>query len=149
MLANVSVRTFRIPDFAARHVLKERDKHGVLSKVMEDLKTDVEESKLSPEKLSEIHIPMFVIWGDQDKILDCRGIENFKRDVKHVKTRLVPNCGHAMLLDAVDETCDAVKSFLDRVDGGGVGVLSEVHVERGSLQERLLESSENDGKGGD
>lgn len=68
---------------------------------------------LNPEQvLPQIKVPAFVIWGDQDKVLDVSSTTVFKRLLPQSKIVILRNVGHAPQLERTKETAQAYSEFL-------------------------------------
>lgn len=64
--------------------------------------------------LPRLHIPVFVIWGDSDRILHVSTVEAYQENIPHAETVILKNCGHAPMLERPGETADFYVTFLDK-----------------------------------
>ncbi|MGW0535089.1 alpha/beta fold hydrolase [Streptomyces sp. NPDC003032] len=73
-------------------------------------------------RLSELPIPVLVVWGVQDVVLPFWQGIHARRHLRRGELRLFPCAGHLMPLEAADQFLAVLRPFLDRA---GVGVPEE------------------------
>ena len=54
---------------------------------------------------------MLLLWGKQDEILDPKYVQEFERDLEHVTTQLVDDCGHVAHLEQSELCAQAMLEF--------------------------------------
>jgi pimeloyl-ACP methyl ester carboxylesterase len=62
--------------------------------------------------LSQIQMPVLIIWGDQDKITDIGGVVFLEKNLKNYETVILKETGHCPMLEKPEETAKAYLSFL-------------------------------------
>ncbi len=62
--------------------------------------------------LPKLNMPVMLIWGDKDRVLDMSGIEIYKRYLPQAKSHILKDCGHAPMIERPDETAAAYLKFL-------------------------------------
>lgn len=66
---------------------------------------------LAPE-LSQIHAPVFLLWGDGDRILDVSSVRVFERHLPRVSTVIMEECGHSPMAERPREAAAHYARFL-------------------------------------
>jgi pimeloyl-ACP methyl ester carboxylesterase len=79
------------------------------AKVMKDLLD--ERLDLEPF-LPMIQVPVCIIWGDQDRILDVSGVSILEKGLKNHQTVIMKETGHIPMIEKPGETAAAFMSFL-------------------------------------
>jgi abhydrolase domain-containing protein 6 len=64
--------------------------------------------------LPRLHLPVFIIWGDSDRILHVSTVEVYQEHIPHAETVILKNCGHSPMLERPAETADFYVKFLDK-----------------------------------
>jgi abhydrolase domain-containing protein 6 len=77
-----------------------------------------ENRKEAVQFLPRIQIPVFLTWGDKDRILDVSGAEVFQRYLPDVKTVIVGDCGHGFLFEKPKEIANAYMNFIRSAESG-------------------------------
>ncbi len=67
--------------------------------------------------LSELHMPVLVIWGDKDRILHVSTTEVLKRSLPNSEIVVMKDCGHIPMLERPQETAGYYASFLNKHKG--------------------------------
>jgi len=68
------------------------------------------------DELSKITVPVCVIWGKQDPLLDATCAAVFAEQLNSPPdVTIIDNCGHATIVEQPRETMDAIKEFLTKV----------------------------------
>lgn len=67
---------------------------------------------LEPE-LPKIQVPVLVLWGDQDRVLDVSSIEVMKPLLQKPTVVVMKDCGHAPMIERPEETAQHYQAFLD------------------------------------
>jgi abhydrolase domain-containing protein 6 len=62
--------------------------------------------------LPQIQVPVLIIWGDADKILDVGGVSVLEKNLKNYKTVIMKDTGHAPMLEKPQETAAYYLSYL-------------------------------------
>ena len=67
---------------------------------------------LEPE-LPKIQVPTLLLWGEQDRVLDVSSIEVMKPLLKQPSVVIMPDCGHAPMIERPEDTARHYQAFLD------------------------------------
>jgi pimeloyl-ACP methyl ester carboxylesterase len=67
---------------------------------------------LEPE-LPKIQVPVLVLWGDRDRVLDVSSIEVMKPLLQKPTVVVMKDCGHAPMIERPEETAQHYQAFLD------------------------------------
>ena len=62
-------------------------------------------------RVRDISQQVLLMWGRQDKVLDVKYVKEFERDLKHVDTLLIDECGHMAHLEQSKACADAILNF--------------------------------------
>lgn len=68
----------------------------------------------APEVLARIRVPTWVLWGDEDKVLEVSSTEIFKKWLPRSEVLVFKGVGHAPLMERPKEMATAYRSFLSR-----------------------------------
>ena len=68
----------------------------------------------APEVLARIRVPTWVLWGDEDKVLEVSSTEVFKKWLPRSEVLVFKGVGHAPLMERPKEMATAYRSFLSR-----------------------------------
>jgi pimeloyl-ACP methyl ester carboxylesterase len=64
------------------------------------------------ELLLQMQMPVFLLWGDKDRIMDVSCVTVYQRDLTDVETVIIENCGHGLIYEKSEETANAYAKFL-------------------------------------
>jgi pimeloyl-ACP methyl ester carboxylesterase len=67
-------------------------------------------------KLNRIHMPVSLIWGDQDDIFPLRHASRIKQVLPQARLHVIQSCGHWSHLDAPDEVAQIVEGFVSSAE---------------------------------
>ena len=87
-------------------------------KILDDMKWNHTRGIPSPMEnflepyLPQIQVPVLIIWGDTDKILDVGGVAVLEKGLKNYKTIILKNTGHIPMLENPQETASYYVSYL-------------------------------------
>lgn len=87
-------------------------------KIWNDMKWDLTQEGTPEMKsflepyLGQIQVPVLIIWGDGDKILDVGGVAVLEKNLKNHHTVIMKDTGHLPMLEKPKETAEAYLSFL-------------------------------------
>jgi abhydrolase domain-containing protein 6 len=73
------------------------------------------------KELPNIKVPVLILWGDQDNILDVSSVPVFEKGLKNHRTVIIKDCGHIPMIEKPEET--AVK-YLDFIKHTALGPTS-------------------------
>ena len=60
-----------------------------------------------------IQAPVLILWGDQDKVTDVGGVAFLEKNLKHYRTVIMKDTGHAPMIERPEETAKAYRGFLN------------------------------------
>jgi pimeloyl-ACP methyl ester carboxylesterase len=63
-------------------------------------------------RLPELKMPTFVLWGDKDRILHVSSVEVYKRYLPDAQVVIMENCGHAPMLERSEEAAGHYAQFM-------------------------------------
>lgn len=63
-------------------------------------------------KLGKMNMPVLIIWGDKDRILNVSSVEVLEKGLKRYRTYIMKDCGHAPMLERPEETAGYIRDFL-------------------------------------
>lgn len=66
--------------------------------------------------LPEIKIPVFLLWGDKDRILDVSSVAVYQKYLPDVQTRIIEDCGHGLIIEKPKEAAKAYTKFLMSIE---------------------------------
>lgn len=74
------------------------------------------------DRVSELNLPISVLWGEDDLLLPYREVEPALRRLRDVQIDVLRACGHMPNLECPEAVCDATLRLLRRVKpAGGTG----------------------------
>jgi abhydrolase domain-containing protein 6 len=59
----------------------------------------------------KIEMPTYVVWGDQDRVLHVSSVEEFFLHMPNVRVDVLPQVGHAPMLEAPEITAKMFDQF--------------------------------------
>jgi len=66
--------------------------------------------------LPEIKIPVFLLWGNKDRILDASSVAVYQKYLPDVQTRIIEDCGHGLIIEKPEEAANAYTKFLMNIE---------------------------------
>ncbi len=66
------------------------------------------------DALPEISVPVLVLWGDKDRVLNVSATRTVQRVKPDAEIKILTDCGHAPMIERVDETAAIVLEFFQR-----------------------------------
>ncbi len=67
------------------------------------------------DRFSSITMPVLIIWGDKDQVLDVSSVSVLEKGIKNHTTRILKDCGHVPMMERPGETAGFIKSFIESV----------------------------------
>ena len=111
MLKFVMVEPPYIPWFIQNVVVDNyKARRSINAKIFEDIAT---EELADIQFLPEIKIPVFILWGRLDRVLDVSSIDVFEKRLPDTKTVILENIGHAPMIEAPQISADHYLHFLE------------------------------------
>ncbi len=79
-------------------------------KIFSDLRADME--KGLEQRLKEISVPVFIIWGAQDRAIHVGNIEKYAALIPDAETLVMEEVGHLAMIEQPEASAHAVLEFL-------------------------------------
>lgn len=112
MLKFVMVEPPYIPWFIKNVVVEDYiARRSINAKIFEDIAT---EELADIPFLPEIKIPVFIIWGRLDRVLDVSSIDVFEKQLPFTKTVILEDIGHAPMIEAPEASAGHYLHFLEK-----------------------------------
>ncbi|MFH2067180.1 MAG: alpha/beta fold hydrolase [Pseudomonadota bacterium] len=85
-------------------------------KMFADLKSSIvfTDENAQLELLARLKMPVFVIWGDKDRLLHVSSVEIYKKELPMVETVILENCGHLPMLERPEESAMHYAEFIGK-----------------------------------
>ncbi len=93
---------------------KAAESRGFNEKVMRDLKANP--APLEP-RLGRMALPVFVLWGDRDRIIDVSCVEVLRRGLPDSTVVIMKECGHLPMTERPEEAAGHYLEFLGKSKG--------------------------------
>src|SRR5262249_13927091 len=68
-----------------------------VQRILEDARAGSDRS-LGLEVLTDIHVPVLILWGEEDRLLPLQSVEDFRR-IEGARVEMLPGCGHIPQLE--------------------------------------------------
>ena len=91
--------------FAVRAV----QNRGFNEKIFQDIS---EERYLLQSKFADVKVPVLVIWGDTDRVIDVSATETMKKIKPDIEVQIMPQTGHSPMLEKPNETAQLMLDFI-------------------------------------
>lgn len=66
--------------------------------------------------LPEIKIPVFLLWGDKDRILDVSSVAVYQKYLPDVQAWIIVDCGHGLIIEKPKKAANAYTKFLMNIE---------------------------------
>ena len=66
--------------------------------------------------LPEIKTPVFLLWGDKDRILDVSSVAVYQKHLPDSQTQILKDCGHGLVIEKPKEAANAYVKFLTNIE---------------------------------
>lgn len=63
-------------------------------------------------EIKKITMPVLIIWGDSDKLIDVSTVQVLEKGLKNHTTKILKNCGHLPMMERPEETAGYIISFI-------------------------------------
>lgn len=100
------------PNVLARQSIK---RAALNEKIFADIHAVAEKMKTSDENIKQLEaldLPVFILWGEQDRALDVSSVAIFEQHIKGAKSKIMPGVGHAPMVERPNESAGYVLEFL-------------------------------------
>jgi pimeloyl-ACP methyl ester carboxylesterase len=97
----------------ARRYIRRNDFH---QKMFSDLlsSTIFTDEETQMEMLHRLKMPVFVIWGDKDRLVHVSSTEVYKRELPRAEIVVLEDCGHLPMLEQPEESARHYAEFLGK-----------------------------------
>jgi pimeloyl-ACP methyl ester carboxylesterase len=86
---------------------------GEMAKVFHDLMPDLV-SPMLLERAQELRMPILVVWGDSDRLVDRSAVDEVASVLPGTTFRKVAQCGHMPMIEKPAEVIETLRSFIQR-----------------------------------
>ncbi|XP_034020953.1 monoacylglycerol lipase abhd6-B-like [Thalassophryne amazonica] len=119
MLRLCNFNSFSLPRQVLRGLLENRIPHNSFyKKVFTDIVGEKSRYSLQ-EHMHLITVPLQVIWGKEDQVLDVSGATVLQKAVPGCQVVLLDHCGHSVALERPRKTAKLITDFLSAQTGEG------------------------------
>jgi pimeloyl-ACP methyl ester carboxylesterase len=103
----------RLPyPFKKMFIQKAAASKAINEKIGRDLRGGI--SSLQQD-LPKINVPVLILWGDQDRIVDISSVPVFENGLKNHQTVIIKDCGHVPMIEKTQETANAYRKFIKSI----------------------------------
>jgi pimeloyl-ACP methyl ester carboxylesterase len=81
-----------------------------VQRILDDARSGSDRS-LGLDVLTDIHVPVLIVWGAEDRLLPLRSVEDFAR-IRGARVEMIHGCGHVPQLEKPAVTRRAVAEFV-------------------------------------
>jgi len=88
---------------------------GLNQKIFDDMLATRNEAEIQnlPENIrSQVTMPVLIIWGEQDRVLDVSATAAFKKLMPQAEVKILPEIGHVPQIEAPEETAQLITDFI-------------------------------------
>ena len=86
-----------------------------VQRILDDARSGSDRS-LGLDVLTDIHVPVLIVWGAEDRLLPLRSVQDFAR-IEGARVELIQGCGHIPQLEKPALTRRLVADFLRGISG--------------------------------
>jgi pimeloyl-ACP methyl ester carboxylesterase len=86
-----------------------------VQRILDDARSGSDRS-LGLDVLTDIHVPVLIVWGAEDRLLPLRSVDDFAR-IAGARVELIHGCGHIPQLEKPAVTRRVVAEFLRGISG--------------------------------
>jgi len=76
---------------------------------------DIRETDLLDSSLNEIHAPVLLLWGEEDRLIHVSSVGVWKAGIKDIQVKTWPGIGHMPMLEIPEESAGVYWEFLGRI----------------------------------
>lgn len=84
-----------------------------VQRILDDARSGSDRS-LGLEVLTDIHVPVLILWGAEDRLLPLRSVQDFAR-IQGGRVEMLPGCGHLPQLEKSALTRRTVAGFIEKL----------------------------------
>jgi len=79
-------------------------------KIFKDL---IDKPAMFEKQFTKFTMPVLIIWGDKDRILDVSAVTILEKGIKNHSTKILKDCGHVPMMERPEETASYIKKFIE------------------------------------
>ncbi len=87
---------------------------AINEKIFGELLEDFEQLDFK-QKIKNISAPTLILWGEQDRVIAWQNAEQFTSLIPNSRKLILPNVGHAPMIEQAETSADILKTFIERV----------------------------------
>lgn len=111
MLGMMFVKSPQIPSPVKRYLAAQSIRHRAFNeKIMSDYRNNPFPLE---SRLKELSMPVLILWGDSDRLIDVSAAGIFAAGIKNSTTVVMKECGHLPMVERPAEAADIYLKFLD------------------------------------
>jgi pimeloyl-ACP methyl ester carboxylesterase len=95
----------------ARKYIQKNDFNQKMFKDLEKSGT-FDNQEVQDKILDGLKMPVFVIWGDKDRLIHVSSVEVYKKRLPQVETLILKDCGHLPMLERPEESAKYYTEFI-------------------------------------
>ncbi len=92
-------------------ILKARVTHGDGYTIARFLESAKRNEDTLDGRLSSLHVPTLVVWGEQDRLIPLAIGKRFAQEIAGARLQIIPNCGHDVQLERPEPLNQALLAF--------------------------------------
>ena len=77
---------------------------------------DILESDLLDSSLNEIHVPVLLLWGEEDRLIHVSSVDVWKAGINDIQVKTWPGIGHIPMLEIPRESAEVYRQFLGQIN---------------------------------
>ena len=77
---------------------------------------DIRETDLLDSSLDEIHAPVLLLWGEEDRLIHVSSVDVWSNGIEDIQVKIWPGIGHMAQLEIPQESAGVYRQFLGQVD---------------------------------
>lgn len=74
------------------------------------------QTDLLDSSLGEIHAPVLLLWGEEDRLIHVSSVNVWKAGIKDIQVKIWPGTGHMPMLEIPQQSAETYRQFLSRID---------------------------------
>ncbi len=74
----------------------------------------LDDQKVQDKILKGLKMPVFVIWGDKDRIIHVSSVEVYQKELPQVESVILKDCGHVPMLERPEESAKYYTEFINK-----------------------------------